>query len=386
MANVAELDARLLGRPPRFGGSEAEWQDWSFQARAYLDTLSPTTGEAIEGAETAGRPVPARGLRVEHQEASRKIFYVLAMLLHGPPLLLLRSVERGNGLEAWRLLKDRYESATASRLHAMLGKIMRPDRFPEGAQSFESALQDWELLVHRWENMANDVLNDSVKRQILLEQSPASIRMQLTLAGHPDYRTLKQALMEYLMNSTDWSDHIQNSTNNGATPMEVDAITQSRKPDEKGDRTCYNCGKQGHLSRDCWSPPQQQQQAQKGKGKSKGKTKGKGKGKFKGKGKGQGTVNSVDGNYGDEAGWWDQYGWEEQGWDEWGWEVQSAAATAASVQLAMAAAVPHLQLQVPPVTQGQLRWPRGRPGHRRPVPCLLPILRWRQSSTARAGC
>ena len=177
MANVAELDARLLGRPPRFGGSEAEWQDWSFQARAYLDTLSPTTGEAIEGAETAGRPVPARGLRVEHQEASRKIFYVLAMLLHGPPLLLLRSVERGNGLEAWRLLKDRYESATASRLHAMLGKIMRPDRFPEGAQSFESALQDWELLVHRWENMANDVLNDSVKRQILLEQSPASIRI-----------------------------------------------------------------------------------------------------------------------------------------------------------------------------------------------------------------
>ena len=29
-----EVDARLLGRPPRFTGNEAEWSDWPFQARA----------------------------------------------------------------------------------------------------------------------------------------------------------------------------------------------------------------------------------------------------------------------------------------------------------------------------------------------------------------
>ena len=202
---MAELDARLLGRPPRFGGAEAEWADWVFQTRAYFDTLGDEVPTALDAAETAGRAVPLVTLRAPLQDASRKVYYVLAMLLHGPPLLMLRGVERGNGLEAWRLLKERYESATASRLHAMLQGILRPERFPETAPEFEAALQDWELLVGRWESMANDVLNDSVKRQILLEQAPANIRLQLTLAGRPDYPTLRGALLTYLMNSRDWN-------------------------------------------------------------------------------------------------------------------------------------------------------------------------------------
>ena len=46
----------------------------------------------------------------------------------------------------------------------------------------------------------------------------------------------------------------------------------------KGKMDCYNCGKFGHMARDCWVP--------KGEGKGKGNEKGDSKGKGKGKGKG----------------------------------------------------------------------------------------------------
>ena len=62
-------------------------------------------------------------------ENARKMFCALAVQLQGPPLLLLKKMERGNGFEAWGLLVERYEGANASRLHYVLQSIMRPKTF-----------------------------------------------------------------------------------------------------------------------------------------------------------------------------------------------------------------------------------------------------------------
>ena len=47
-----EVDARLLGRPPRFTGNEAEWSDWSFQAGAHFDTVNPSMADHWDAVET----------------------------------------------------------------------------------------------------------------------------------------------------------------------------------------------------------------------------------------------------------------------------------------------------------------------------------------------
>ena len=50
---MADLDPRLLGRPPKFGGNDSEWSDWQFQTRAYLDTLDENVAPAITAVELA---------------------------------------------------------------------------------------------------------------------------------------------------------------------------------------------------------------------------------------------------------------------------------------------------------------------------------------------
>ena len=107
------VDARLLGRPPRLTGNEAECPDWSFQARAYFDTVNPSMADHLNAVETnSERVILLSSLGDVATENARKMFYALTMLLQGPPVLLLQKVDRGNGFEAWRLLVERYEGPT----------------------------------------------------------------------------------------------------------------------------------------------------------------------------------------------------------------------------------------------------------------------------------
>ena len=48
-----EVDARLLGRPPKFDGSENAWPDWSFQVRAYLETVHGDMGSHLDLVQAA---------------------------------------------------------------------------------------------------------------------------------------------------------------------------------------------------------------------------------------------------------------------------------------------------------------------------------------------
>ena len=88
---MAEVDARLLGRPPKFDGSEAAWQDWVFQTRAYLEMVHDSLGGHLDQVEmNINRPVDMNRLTAKTAANSMKVFYIWAMLLHGPLLLLLK--------------------------------------------------------------------------------------------------------------------------------------------------------------------------------------------------------------------------------------------------------------------------------------------------------
>ena len=86
-----EVDSRLLGKPPPFHGRDDEWGDWAFQTRAYLDCLEEGMPDALDLIEATGdRPLVLTAMSPANQANSRKVYYVLAQLLRGHPLLILR--------------------------------------------------------------------------------------------------------------------------------------------------------------------------------------------------------------------------------------------------------------------------------------------------------
>ena len=156
-----------------------------------------------------------------------------------------------------------------------------PKTFPQDSGGFEVALNEWEHLVQRWDVLANDILNDAVKRQVLLDMAPAGVRVQLTLAGHTNYEALRSAIMSYLVASRDWNATV-NPSDSTSTPMEVDALTPPRRQGlgEDAEETGWRQDWQDLLREGLLES-------------SRAKASGKGKTKGKGGGKGSGKVNSV---------------------------------------------------------------------------------------------
>ena len=218
-----ELDPKLLGRPSSFDGNETTWSDWSFQTRAYMSTLDLSMDDLLDAAERREQPLLLVSLSPAQATLAKKLYYIFAMLLKGTALVVLKQCEKGNGLECWRLLCKRFEGVTDSRLHVMLQGVLRPSAFPADAQGFEAALVSWELLISRWEIKSEDILNDSVKRQILMEQSPSTIKVQLTLQGYKTYEGLRAAVLGYVVNARDWA----TTSSTASAAMEVDALSRA---------------------------------------------------------------------------------------------------------------------------------------------------------------
>ena len=98
-------------------------------------------------------------------------------------------------------------------------------------------MNEWEHVVQGWEVLANDLLSDAVKRQILLDVVPPGNRVQLTFAGHQSYDTLRSAIMSYLFPSPVWDATAgrRNPASAPPVPMEVDALTPLRRSkDDRG--------------------------------------------------------------------------------------------------------------------------------------------------------
>ena len=102
-----EFDSKLLGKPQAFSGKDEEWADWSFTTRAYLDCLDESMSDALDLVTAGDRPLVLSAMSAPDPANSRKVYYILAQLLRGPPLLQLRQTEKGNGFLCWRKLHER---------------------------------------------------------------------------------------------------------------------------------------------------------------------------------------------------------------------------------------------------------------------------------------
>jgi len=253
MANI--IDTKALGRPETFAGEEGQWDEWAFQMRSYLSCLHEDAISLIREAETETTSIRQANLRGDgERRLSVAIFHVLTMSLKGPPLVSLRQTEFGNGFEAWRVLRERYESSSRGRQYALLSRVLRPKAFPKEAAKFEESLGLWEMDIRAYETASTERLSENIMMQVLADQAPEAVRQQVQLANYARYAEMRRAIMEYVMATRTYA--TPSVSMDTSAPMDVGALTQATKDQ------CRICGRTGHLGAGLLDEGQRQEQGQ----------------------------------------------------------------------------------------------------------------------------
>ena len=125
---------------------------WSLKFEAFTRLLG--WEDAMSTAAMHGTEVSLQGNEQLVTETARALFSLLVAKCEGKAFEIVQLCPKGNGLEAWRRLKDEYEGRSGSRLAAMLRGILNPrERWNKDSdvnKEFLESLNDWGVSRSQW--------------------------------------------------------------------------------------------------------------------------------------------------------------------------------------------------------------------------------------------
>ena len=307
------LDWKALGDVGEtFAGGEAEWVDWKFKFLNAVGCGSLTMRNVLAYAEEKTR----KGATVTHVEVvdemirvtgedpyltdtykdvpemSGKVYNYLVRNVTGEAMGIVRSVESGDGVEAWVKLHQKYSQRTMSRMMRVLMECMYPKEAK--AQELTQAILKWEM---KWNTMMKDQpagtqIPELWKMAALMRMCPKEIKHNIELswdAIDEKYSVMREKVIMWATNAAEKA--------GGAVAMDVGGIEAGHGEEEGWEEgggldyegvdavypttRCYACQGYGHMARECPAKG-------KGKGDAKGGFKGMAKGGTKGGKKGGG--------------------------------------------------------------------------------------------------
>eukprot|EP00435_Cladocopium_sp_Y103_P038376 s510_g10.t1 len=321
------VDNKGLAKPERFSGKEEQFLYWRTRVEAFITSVFPEledvmlwaeefdgviTGADVRAAWGAANPTHETVDDVESK--STQVYAVLQTLCEGEAFTIARSAGKHNGFDAWRRLVRRYDPTTGGRRRTMLRHILNPNKVNK-LEELSNAIEQWEEQLRLYENRKRSdgtrhQLDEEIRISVLEHLCPTELErhLQLNRSRYNTYQDVREEVSLYLETRLGARLKIGDASHPGdeSVPMDIGAFGKGKKgkgksksKDSKGkgkggkgkgktsasssgkggkkeDRKCHNCGKVGHLVKDCWAAGGGQANTPKdGKGKGKGgKSKG----------------------------------------------------------------------------------------------------------------
>ena len=277
---------KLVPKPATFDPSSreqeiAQWKDWWWSVEQFLATVDSDFQLEIDLVKShVEQPEDHTQYDAAQLKRAHFLYSLLASLLRGRLLSVLKGVGNNNGYEALRQLFSICQPPSRNRALGLLNAIMGWQNFNMKSPLLPQILK-LEEAFREYQRVASD-LADEIKFAVLLRCVGGQLRMYLNVnvTETQSYSDLREAILRYDRATVRWTDAMALGTDLSAGVSEpfnqpVDMDVGRVKGDEKG----KGKGKKGQ---------------EKGKGKRLGQQQygfGKGKGK-QDKGKGKGSWNS----------------------------------------------------------------------------------------------
>ena len=249
---------KVLPKPSCFEPKDREaelatFRDWWWQVEQYMLAVDANYGHDLQTIRSKlDEEISLVEQSIEQTRRSAFLYGLLASLLKNRPLLLLKGIEQGSGLEAVRQLFRTCQPSSRNRSLGLLHLIMQWPSFDMKSAILPQILK-LEDSFREYEKIAS-TLSEELKFAVLLKCLSGHLKtyLQVSMRENMTYEELREATLRYDQCTIKWSQSMAlgssvSASNDTSGPMDVD-------------------------------------RGEKGKGK-KGKSKSNGKGKDKGKGK-----------------------------------------------------------------------------------------------------
>ena len=190
-----------------FHGNKESWSDWKFQLYAYIHTCFDDDAiKTIMEAEHATEEIDLQQLEDPQKGAAKKLYWILARVLKGSPLALLRKHQVGcNGFEVWRIMHQLYET---KGINTILGYYMQLVAFDFGSiDDIDEKINTFEIIGDKLEDLdATESVSDNLKAALLVNGCPAAIKtyIQLNPEHYKTYDTTKRAIQNWVRTQKEW--------------------------------------------------------------------------------------------------------------------------------------------------------------------------------------
>ena len=233
------IDTKAYGKLKQFDGKEENWATWCFVARSYFTLLSQDFDHMLDLAENS--PIGALAMAKLSEQGrihAGTLYHILAQGMEGKALSILMNVEKLNGFEGWKALVDAYQPDLGGRHTSMLMGIISPNWEKSTEATFLEDLENWEVLVRRYQDQATDVVTSATKIAVLMKYAPTSLRNALrtnsTNMG-TDYEKVKKFIRDWLQSGASYGSSGETKglaglpgQGQGLAPMDVGAVDYAR--------------------------------------------------------------------------------------------------------------------------------------------------------------